>query len=104
MIIWQGFGFLAVLIPIVVAIIFVFITPSNAEVTDAMLSAIFVVSAIVTWFTGKKLNSKPGKVLIDSETQEKVELKNKHTLFWIPMEWIAILWVLMAIVSLVQPS
>lgn len=104
MIIWQGFGFLAVLIPIVVAIIFVFITPSNAEVTDAMLSAIFVVSAIVTWFAGKKLNSKPGKVLIDPETQEKVELKNKHTLFWIPMEWIAILWVLMAIVSFVQPS
>jgi len=85
MIVWQGLGFLAVLIPMILI----------GLIGDMEIA--LLMSAFVVWFAGKKLNSKPGKVLIDPETNEEVEIKNKHTLFWIPMEWFAIVIMIIAV-------
>lgn len=100
MIIWQGFGFLAVVIPLIVFVLAGVLNTGAA--TDSVLAAIFFVSGVLVWLAGRKLNSKPGKILIDPETQQEVELKNKHTLFWIPMEWISIGWILLAVFSLIH--
>ncbi|MFW5431719.1 MAG: hypothetical protein ACKE5M_00555 [Methylophilaceae bacterium] len=83
MIVWQGFGFLAALIPIILLVLF---DMGGTEMTYGTEAAL-IISAIVVYLVGRKLNSKPGKVLVDPETNQEVELKNKHTLFWIPMEW-----------------
>lgn len=85
MIIWQGFGFLAALIPFVLLVLLSLFDKSNTFTYGNEM--VLAISAIAVWLVGKKLNSAKGKVLIDPETNKEVLLKNKHTLFWIPMEW-----------------
>jgi hypothetical protein len=46
---------------------------------------------LAIWFTGKKLNSKVAKVLIDPETGGEVEFKPNHSLFFIKIEYWAFL-------------
>lgn len=97
MIIWQGFGFLAGLIPIVLLVLF---DMGETKMTYGTEAALFI-SAVLVYLVGKKLNSKPGKVLVDPETNEEVEFKNKHTIFWIPMEWFSLAIGALAIYTLV---
>ena len=91
-IIWQGLGFLAILIPFLISLI--------AEmVSDAMFgkgfytghqlltAAAVLISSAVVWFLGVKLNSTPGQVLVDPKTGQQFEFKKKHTIFWVPMQW-----------------
>lgn len=85
MIIWQGFGFLAALIPFVLLVLLSLFDKSNTFTYGNEL--VLAISAIAVWFLGKKLNGTKGKVLIDPETKQEVLLKDKHTMFWIPMEW-----------------
>lgn len=95
MIVWQGFGFLVVLIPIVFLGV-IGATTATHHMTYSIEVAL-ILSAITLWFLGKKLNGAPGKVLIDPETNEEVVFKNKHTFFWIPMEWFAIVLAILAV-------
>lgn len=89
MIIWQGFGFLVAIIPFSLLLIFSLMgIDKNFKFADEIT---LLASAIVVWFVGRKLNSKPAKVLMDPQTNQEVILKNKHTMFWIPMEYYAIL-------------
>lgn len=88
MIVWQGLGFLVVLIPIIFLVL-IGATAGTTQMTYGIETAL-ILSAISIWLLGKKLNGGPGKVLIDPETNEEVVFKSKHTLFWIPMEWFAI--------------
>lgn len=96
MIVWQGLGFLAVLIPVIVLLL-----------ADALLGKGFMqeygnemaalVSAALVWFIGKKLNDAPGRELVDPKTNEKILLKQRHTIFWVPMQWFAVLLVIASI-------
>lgn len=52
---------------------------------------VLVISAIAVWLVSKKLNGAKGKVLIDPQTNKEVLLKEKHTMFWMPMEWYSVL-------------
>jgi hypothetical protein len=88
MIVWQGFGFLAALIPIIFIGVIGAIDETHTMTYGFEMA--LILSAVAVWFVGKKLNSKQGKILIDPETNAPVEIKNKHTLFWIPMEWFAV--------------
>jgi len=58
-------------------------------------------SAIAIWFIGRRLNNKPRRRMIDEKTGSMVEIKEKHSLFWTPMEWwslvIAVLCVLVMV-------
>lgn len=92
MIVWQGLGFLAVLIPVI------FLVAADLIFGKGFLDAqtygnetVALVSAIIVWFVGTKLNNVPGKVLIDPETNQEVILKNKHTIFWVPMQWFSLI-------------
>lgn len=85
MIIWQGFGFLAALIPFVLLVLLSLFDKSHTFTYGNEL--VLAVSAIAVWLVGKKLNGAKGKILIDPETKQEVLLKDKHTMFWIPMEW-----------------
>ncbi|MHA6913337.1 hypothetical protein ACQUJO_09395 [Ralstonia pseudosolanacearum] len=105
--IWQGLGFLAVLLPLCVSLL-------GQLAADALLgkgyytahhsvfATLMVLSAAAIWHLGKVLNSRPGRVLVDPKTGQQVELKAKHTLFWIPLQWTALLVVVFGVSSLLQ--
>ena len=89
MIVWQGFGFLVALIPVVILLLFsVLGIDKNFKFSEEVT---LLATAIIVWLVGRKLNSQPAKILIDPQTNQEVILKNKHTMFWIPMEYYAIL-------------
>ncbi len=95
MIVWRGLGFLAVLIPMAVLLIFSSLgIDKNFSYSDGL---IMLISAIIIWFVGRKLNTRPAKILIDPQTNQEVVFKDKHTIFWIPMEYSAIFWAIAAI-------
>ena len=105
MIVWQGLGFLAALIPIALGI-------ACQIILDGILGTawfknhawafgyVLLLAAVCVWFLGKKLNSKPGKILIDPATNQNIEIKQKHTIFWMPMEWFAVVLVIFAAFNL----
>ena len=95
MIVWQGSGFAGVLIP------FIFVLVGNVGLDNAFGDgyysshtwapmALLLASAFVIWWFGKRLESRPGKELMDPQTQEKVILKERHTIFWMPLHYFAV--------------
>jgi hypothetical protein len=61
-----------------------------------------IVSAAGIWFAGKALND-PAKarILIDPQSGQQVRVQKTHTLFWIKMEWWAIVVVIWGIYIIV---
>lgn len=86
MVVWTGFGFLAGLIPVVVfALTALVMDRGNHTTVDAVIASL--VSAGLVWWIGRKLNTAPGRVLVDPQTNERLVLRRRHSMFWIPMEW-----------------
>jgi hypothetical protein len=107
MIIWKGWGILVLLIPAVL------VAGGDAVLQDVMgenynspvmKALLLLVSAAAVWVAGRKLNSAPVKNLIDPETGEVVGIKPVHSLFWIPMQWYAVLWMIAAVVVYIKES
>ncbi|MBB5056357.1 hypothetical protein HDF16_001026 [Granulicella aggregans] len=95
MIIWQGFGFLAALIPVLIAVLFekIFDGKFGEGYTDThhwIWGMSLIISAGIVWLLGNKLTG-PGRVLVDPQTGQAVTLRKKHTLFWIPMQYCALI-------------
>ncbi len=92
MLIWKGWGILALMIPLV------FSWTAN-YVLDSIYGAGFYqgstwamplvisLAALPIAIIGHKLNKKPGRILIDPENNEQVELKTVHTMFLIPLQY-----------------
>ncbi len=90
--IWRGWGVLAVVIPIVFMFIVEFAV--NATFGDGFyqksswtLSLVLILSAVSIYLVGTKLNGKKARIVIDKETNEEMELKSTHSLFWIPLQY-----------------
>jgi hypothetical protein len=107
MVIWQGWGILALIIPPVMAELLDLLlyktlgmnsAPLYGKVNAASIVGVLL-GACVLWFGGRWLNNQPVKRLVDPESGETVELKDRHTLFWIPMQYWAFLWLLGALAS-----
>ena len=90
MIVFQGFGFLAPILMVLGQITAYETlqsltgaqTPENTTNGLGMLLA-----APVVWLLGRWLNRDPGRALVDTRTGEQVRLRNRHTLFFLAMEW-----------------
>lgn len=92
MIIWKGLGIIAVILPIIFMFIIQLITNmlfGDGFYKDASwtLSLALFLSAISVYLIGIKLNNKIGQIVIDKETGQEIELKNTHSLFWIPLQY-----------------
>ena len=87
MIIWQGLGFLVVLILLAAILVAgpVFDTPAMAEYEKFSDVAIFFTSALLTLLLGLYLRRRKDRVLIDEASGEKIILRSRHTLFFIPV-------------------
>jgi len=92
MVVWKGWGLL------IVGFIFMFVLPIELLVEHYFglgqykalswpIPLAMLLGAIPTTLVGMKLNNKPARVLVDSDTGEKVEIKPEHSLFWIPMQY-----------------
>jgi hypothetical protein len=58
----------------------------------------FLISAVPVFLASYKLNKIPDRLLIAPITNEKVILKKQHSFFWIPLQyWAVILLILSAL-------
>jgi hypothetical protein len=102
MIIWQGLGILAIVIPLACNIVAQFIVPlifgTDFAHAGVLINSASLVGAIGVWFLGQRLNGRPSRILLDPETGEQVIWRARHTLFWIPMQYWCFVWVVAALV------
>jgi membrane protein YqaA with SNARE-associated domain len=102
-IVWQGYGPLAAVIPPIVGTasqMLVSHFTGNYDAWDDNVSTSsavgFFLGGIAVWYLGRWLNNRPGKILIDPQTNEKTELKTPHTLYWVRMESWGIVWTVLS--------
>ena len=89
-VIWEGHGYLAALIPIIIFFLYVVIETVFTGSEDlSSLGVIFCLafSSYLLWIIGKRLNRNNRRRLIDPETNEEVILKSNHSIFFIKIEY-----------------
>ena len=92
-VIWSGWGILV--LPIVVGtsvavgtlIQLTLTAMGHPEFAFLAFSAGLFAAAAVNWMVGRKLNGQPSRELVDPRTQERVILRRRHALFWIPVQY-----------------
>lgn len=111
MIIWRGWGVLALIVGVVVHLVIAFVLEQTLGIPDSAMKAYraehtwlwFVgmgLSAVACWFTGvalEKRELKSAKVMVDKETGQDVRLVGKNDLFWIPVKWWALVYAFFAV-------
>ena len=106
MIVWSGWGILTIVIAALV----------GGGVTAAAVAALkgaglpeaegyalvlgLLAAAAVNWVVGRRLNSQPGREMIDKTTGQTLVLRRRHSLFFIRMEWWSLVLAAAAVVAL----
>ena len=95
--IWRGWGILT--LPIIVvtwlviggglAVLARRMGLPQLEPVGAAIGCLAAAAAI--WWAGKRLNGRPPRELIDARTGERVLLHRRHEMFFVPMQYWAIL-------------
>ncbi|MGL1958595.1 MAG: hypothetical protein OCD00_14910 [Colwellia sp.] len=97
MIVWKGWGLLAFAIPLICALLMqlgvnMAFGEGFYKTGSWPLPVALLLSSVLVFVAGYKLNNNEGRVLFDPQTNEKVLLKTTHSLFWIPIQyWSAII-------------
>ena len=88
MIIWKGYGFLVLVIAVVIGAIVSLIFRKIGSTEDMGAGVGAIISGIVIWFVGNKLNA-PAKdrAMIDKQTGQEVILKPNHSFLFIKMQF-----------------
>jgi len=102
MLIWQGGGILAVFPLVAWALGMHWVESAFGKAwyeahAGRVDGGILFLSGVVVWFVGRWLNGRPGRLLVDPETNQQVMLKRRHTIFFVPMEYAAVLWVCLGV-------
>ena len=92
MIIWKGWGILALVIPLLISLgvgagVDYYYGEGFYEGSTWAMPLVLGFSAIIVFLVGWKINNRPGKIVIDPENNQEVELKTTHTIFWIPFQY-----------------
>lgn len=93
MIFWKGFGILALIIPIGIAILFQLIFGDSSMFTGIG----YAIGGILIWVLGKRLNSNNERIILDPKTGQQAVQKLEHSLFWIRMELWAPIFILLGL-------
>jgi len=57
----------------------------------------------LTWFAGKRMNRDTSRELVDPATGQTVVVRNRHTMFFVPVEWWAPVFIVAGIVCCLMP-
>ena len=91
--VWSGWGILVLPIVFGTAVAvgallqWALAAASRPDLAFLAFSAGLFTAAAVNWQIGRRLNSRPGRELLDPKTQQRVVLRRVHRLFWIKMEY-----------------
>ncbi|MBP0492662.1 hypothetical protein [Roseomonas indoligenes] len=105
-VIWSGWGILVLPVVVGTAVVvgailqWLLTAAGRPDLAFLAFSAGLFAAAAVNWIVGRRLNSAPGRDLVDPRTQERVVLRRRHALFWISMEYWSIPVALAAFVPL----
>lgn len=91
MIIWKGLGFLGALIPLV------FILVSNSTLGSDVVGWAILTSAIPVWLLGRYSYKRPAKTILDPKTKQLILVKPEHSLFWVELNYWAVMIVIYGI-------
>jgi len=104
MIVWSGFGFLVAIIGLAslvfTEIAFESITKNEQfyQQNSWVILVAMVVAAILTFGLHKLLSLKKPRIVIDKETGKEMEIRGSHSLFFIPVKWWPILFLILGLV------
>ena len=97
MIIWQGLGAAAFVIPIASALITMVVVQAvvGAEASHAygriIVGASLLISALLLHLLAKRLERRPSRTLMDKATGQEVTLVERHTMWFVPLRYWALL-------------
>lgn len=97
MIIWKGFGILVVIIAFLCLIITQLVAdgvtgdPHFYQTHHWLACLALMFAAVPVYFVARYFNNKPGRVVIDKATKRELVIRRTHSLFFIPMEYWAII-------------
>jgi hypothetical protein len=109
MIIWRGWGWLALAVGVIVGISLDeasnawFAIPAGEHYRDThswlwLLDG--AIAAPLCWFLGKWLENREetkAQTVIDKQTGQEMLLLGRNDLFWIPVKWWSLVWVIIAV-------
>lgn len=105
LIIWSGWGILAALIGVGCFVIMVSIQRVFA-VKDPHVPIIVtaLIAAAACWYVGRWLNHPArARILIDKATNREAGWLQRHTLFWIPLQYWALAYIAVALAEVAAP-
>ncbi|WP_054957318.1 hypothetical protein [Paenibacillus dakarensis] len=97
MIFWRGWGIIGILFPILIAGLLAALGFTD-ENSHWYYFIGLTLSAIPVWFIGKRLNKDKDEIYTNEKTGERFKLGNRHTLFFIPLQYYAIVYPILGIV------
>ena len=106
-VIWQGRGLVALVVPffmllgVEILVSLVFGVSFWTQNLGGMLTIVLLASAGIVFGLDRRWTD-PGRVLVDEATGQKVILRRRHTLFFVPLKYWSIILLAGAVLSLVS--
>lgn len=97
MIFWKGWGIIGIAFPILVAAVIASLGSTDDNYNWYYFIGL-TLSAIPVWFIGKHLNRNKDEVYTNERTGQRFTLGNSHTLFFIPLQYYAIVYPILGII------
>ncbi len=97
MIFWKGWGIIGIIFPIAIAAVLASLGFSD-ENSNWFYFIGLTISAVPIWFIGKRLNRDKDEIMINETTGERFRLGNRHTLFFIPLQYYAVVYPILGII------
>lgn len=85
MIVWSGRGIFTLLLLIGLIVISALSLPKSLYFYGNTCA--LIIASAFSWFCGMNWNSAKGRIFIDQATGKQVKMLNRHTLFFIPMQY-----------------
>lgn len=98
MIIWKGWGILGAIIPVI------FIVLHNGFLGPDTIGWALLTSAVPVWLLGRSFHARPAEVMMDTKTNQQVLVKPQHDLFWVELDYWAIIFGMLGISFLLPES
>lgn len=115
MIIWRGWGVIALIIMALTAVAIEGILEATVGLPNGIKQyrvehpwvwlVSFGLAAVFCWFAGTALERrelKNAKIVTDKETGQDIRLIGRNDMFWIPVKWWSVVYVVLAIVFAVS--